>query len=307
MSSPCTIEALKATKIQESNKRPIYCVDWAEDKRLLRDDGGDKRVPFFASVGGRGIKLYSHNDHACADGAQEQTIELFQSYKDCDCKEDFYTCVFAGRSAVNGVMPDKQQSNNDPVEDPILDRNLVYEIPSTLGMDSFRYWCLAGITGNGAQLLCVAGRLGVIKVLDPIQSKFIGFLTGHGDEIYDLKVSPLDETTLASASKDRSFRLWNLKTGACVAIFKGYLEAHRDAVVSLAWHPKAEWIASSSLDTTVKLWKINTGTPVYQAIRQSHKDALAWKEEHLKRTIDPIVVSTPQFSSDKLHMHGVDW
>lgn len=311
MSSPCTIEVRRAIKIQESRERPIYCIAWSKDRRRLQPQGS--RAPFFAAVGGRCVSFYSHDEQ---DDGKGEAIELFQSYKDNDRKEDFYTCVFAGRSAVNGIMPETQHdSSNDAAEavpssspsPPALDPNLVYSTPSTRERGAHHYWPLAGITGDGAQLLCVAGKSGVIKVLDPVQCQFISFLLGHGDEIYDLKVAPPDEHLLISASKDRSCRIWNLHTGGCVAILKGTKYGHNDAIDSVAWHPKAELIATASLDTTVKLWKASTGVPLREAIRQSHVDAQAFKEKRLQRVVDPLVVAVPHFSSSQLHMKGVDW
>lgn len=339
-SSPCSIEVRRPVRIQEGKERPIYCIAWSKDKRRLANK--QLSAPFFAAVGGRFLSLYS-NDEQEQDEGNVETIQLFQSYRDNDVKEDFYACVFAGRSAVNAILPEKtlasddngnvehvddnsaatpnasdddddddvdnnnNHDTNDDASKHALHAHLVFKTPSTRQRGAFHHWPLADVTGDGAQLLCVAGKSGVIKVLDPVQCQFISFLLGHGDEIYDLKVAPNDENLLLSASKDRSCRVWNLKTGGCIAILKGTVYAHKDAIVSIAWQPKAQMIATASLDTTVKLWKTSTGVPLRETIRQSHVDAEAYKEKRLQRVVDPLVVAIPDFSSTTLHMQGVDW
>lgn len=53
---------------------------------------------------------------------------------------------------------------------------------------------------KGPQLLIVGGRAKLIKVIDTIQNRQIGWLRGHGSDIHDLKVSPRNEELLLSAS-----------------------------------------------------------------------------------------------------------
>ena len=122
---------------------------------------------------------------------------------------------------------------------------------------------------DGPQFLCVAGFRGVIKVIDTVQQMLYMTLSGHGADIYDLKFSSTDSSLCISASKDESVRLWNVTSGTCVGIFAGH-EGHRDSVLSVAWHPLGNVIASASMDNTVKLWSLKEGTNVYSALQASH-------------------------------------
>jgi WD40 repeat protein len=59
-----------------------------------------------------------------------------------------------------------------------------------------------------------------------------------------------DGKTLASASADRTVKLWDAATGQERAALKG----HTGGVSSVAFSPGGKTLASGSLDRTVKLW-----------------------------------------------------
>ncbi len=66
--------------------------------------------------------------------------------------------------------------------------------------------------------------------------------------VYELSFSP-DGQTLASASGDRTIRLWNLNTSEAQT-----LKGHNNDVLGVSFSPDGQTIASSSRDRTVKLW-----------------------------------------------------
>lgn len=82
-------------------------------------------------------------------------------------------------------------------------------------------------------------------------------LTDHLSFINYLVISP-DGQTLASASADKTIKLWNLNTG-----HKKYtLTGHSSFVNYLVISPDGQKLASASADKTIKIWNLVTGQEI---------------------------------------------
>ena len=79
----------------------------------------------------------------------------------------------------------------------------------------------------------------------------------HTGDVFGVAFSP-DGTTLASASRDNTLKLWDITTGTEIRSFAG----HTDAVWGVAFSPDGTTLASASRDNTLKLWDITTGTEI---------------------------------------------
>ncbi|KAK8741135.1 hypothetical protein OTU49_002514, partial [Cherax quadricarinatus] len=78
-------------------------------------------------------------------------------------------------------------------------------------------------------------------------------MTGHQQLVNDVKFSP-DTRIIASASFDKSIRLWSGLNGK----FLGVLRGHVCGVYQVAWSADSRLLVSGSKDSTLKVWNMST-------------------------------------------------
>ncbi|KAM0737121.1 Notchless protein-like protein 1 [Formica fusca] len=85
------------------------------------------------------------------------------------------------------------------------------------------------------------------------EKKPIARMTGHQQLINDVKFAP-NGRIIASASFDKSIKLWESNTGIYIASLRGHVQA----VYSLAWSADSRLLVSGSADSTLKVWSMKT-------------------------------------------------
>lgn len=100
----------------------------------------------------------------------------------------------------------------------------------------------------------------------------------HTGGVSDVAFSA-DSTLLASASDDRSVRIWEITphilrpaTGPDQGIEKveraaRVLQGHLTAVFCVAWSPRGDLVASGGMDETVRVWDVQKGVSASRSIR----------------------------------------
>ncbi len=132
----------------------------------------------------------------------------------------------------------------------------------------------------------------VIRVLDANDGHLVAELKGHTDEIQMLTFSA-DSSLLASASKDKTARLWRLPSGEPV----GLPLQHDASVLRVAFSPNGSRLAtatispyadvgnSSDTNCVVQNWDVQTGRSVGPPIQETKLVFMLTFDEHSGKTL----------------------
>ncbi|KAL7276098.1 hypothetical protein RUND412_000916 [Rhizina undulata] len=150
--------------------------------------------------------------------------------------------------------------------------------------------CWTKDPNTGDPLFAVGGQSGVIKILNVKTGEVVQTLSGHGDEIMEILLSPLNLTLIASASADSTVRIWSIdpkhKAQPCALICGG--EGHRETILSIAFHSSGRYLLSGGMDHIVNLW-----------VLPDLPDASTGTDK-------PLTLMYPHFSTTMVHSNYID-
>ena len=131
----------------------------------------------------------------------------------------------------------------------------------------------------GTVCVCILGCLAALAVPNPAtaddKTPMPAFVRatckGHTAEVAGVAFSP-DGKQLATASLDRSVRLWESTDGKPVRTLTG----HQDLVLAVAYRGDGKQLASGSSDKTARIWDTATGKELFVLKHPNLVDAVAF-------------------------------
>ena len=166
----------------------------------------------------------------------------------------------------------------NPAESPDVLRGHTDQVDS-LAISPDGKWLASG-GGNNPTLESKDNNIRLWELDTPDPSAQVRILSGHQDSIPIVAFDPSGKW-LASGSTDKTIRLWNVNAAnpANNAII---LSGHEKSVNVLAFSPDtlsgtgSRWLASGSVDNTVRLWDLTSTNPSTNArILDGHEDYIA--------------------------------
>ena len=134
-----------------------------------------------------------------------------------------------------------------------------------------------------------------IIVREATNGQIVHTLTGHSAGVNSIAFSP-DSRRLATASDDRTIKLWDMQTGKDVFTFLG----HTAGIVTLAFSPDGNQIISSGYDLTARIWN---ATPLALNVTADHDKRYQKKIE----TLASLKATTDDLERAKILAGGGQW
>jgi WD40 repeat protein/transcriptional regulator with XRE-family HTH domain len=119
------------------------------------------------------------------------------------------------------------------------------------------------------QTLASSSNDTTIRIWDVSNGNCLSILQGHTNGVQCVRYSP-DGQLLASGCRDGSIRLWSSYLSpnrsskpSIINSSAKLLEGHTDWVWNIAFSSDGQWLASASLDSTLRLWSVPDGQPIH--------------------------------------------
>ncbi len=319
-------------KIFNGHQERITQIKFSQDGKLIVSASGDKTVKFWDN---QGKLIYSFDDYpgqinSIAINSKNHLLAIAHSQEieilTVDIKSLEKSRILQ-KIAHNGIHI--QDINFSPdgeiIASATSDNSVrIWQIKKNYHLEDKSIKSIATNPQKSAKIsFAAAGRDGKIY-LKRRDNSLLKTLPGHKYPITAVHFSP-DGKLLASASNDKTIKLWNIENYRLINTFKG----HQKSVESISFNPNGKLLISGSADKTVKLWNLTgeiiqtfTGPQdTISSVTFSHngkmiaagsydKQIYLWKLDGTllnKFTEHKQAISSVQFSTDNKTLASASW
>ena len=134
------------------------------------------------------------------------------------------------------------------------------------GANTTRSWCWSVAFSPDSKKIVAGGEDKIVWLWDITNDFLSRKLEGHMEAVKSVAFSPGDSKLVASASNDKTIRIWSLATHDPVNRPQAQkdcqlqiLQGHTGQVRSVAFSSDGKKVASGSEDESVRIWDIETG------------------------------------------------
>lgn len=268
---------------------PIFAARWNPAGRLLLTCGIDGLAIVWDVEGGGVRNLLQHHSAACLDADWRNEAEFVTSGS--DKLVHFYDLSQAPAEGTGEAFHPALTLTGHTDEVNTVKFDPTQQFLATCSDDStVRIW-----------------RVLRVGQSNEWQGECLHVLTAHTKEVYTLKWSPVvDSGVFASASFDCSVRVWKLSgsesgSGGSEITVKA-LNGHTQAVYSIAFSPCGRFLASGSLDGSVLIWSVQSGSllKTYSAPNDGGFFDLEWRGNWIAASNSQGRVVVLEFNPDSV-------